>query len=118
MIQVRDFQDAEARPAVEGVTMRMVIGSEQGAPYFNMRVFEVQPGRATPQHSHWWEHEVFVLSGLGVVKTAQGEIPIAHGSTVFVPGNDLHQFRNTGEGLLRFICVVPQDWLEKVEQAG
>jgi quercetin dioxygenase-like cupin family protein len=118
MIEVRDFQEVEAQPAVEGVTMRVVAGPKQGAPYFNMRVFEVQPRHATPQHSHWWEHEVFVLSGQGVVKTAQGEIPLGHGSTVFVPGGDMHQFRNTGDGLLRFICVVPQEWLEKVERPG
>jgi quercetin dioxygenase-like cupin family protein len=114
MIQVRDFQEVEARPAAEGVTMRVAIGPDEGAPYFTMRVFEVQPGCATPLHSHWWEHEVFVLSGQGVANTGRKETPIRHGSAVFVPGGDRHQFRNTGQDLLRFICVVPQDWLEGV----
>ena len=112
MIQIRDFQDVEARPVGEGVTMRLLMGPAQGAPFFNMRVFEVQPGCATPLHSHWWEHEVFVLSGRGVANTGTEETPLEHGSTVFVPGGDRHQFRNTGDGVLRFICVVPQEWLE------
>lgn len=116
MIQVRDFRDVEAQPEVDGVTMRVVIGPEEGAPFFNMRVFEVQPGHASPHHSHWWEHEVFVLSGQGVVKTDHGEVSIGHGSTVFVPGGDMHQFRNTGDDLLRFICLIPQDWLGEVEK--
>jgi quercetin dioxygenase-like cupin family protein len=111
MIHVRDFRNVEAQPAAEGVTMRVVIGPEEGAPFFNMRVFEVQPGCASPHHSHWWEHEVFVLSGKGVVKTDQGELPVGHGSTVLVPGGEMHQFQNTGEDVLRFICVVPQEWL-------
>jgi quercetin dioxygenase-like cupin family protein len=115
MIQVRDFRDVEAQPAVEGVTMRVVIGPDVGAPFFNMRVFEVQPGYGTPHHNHWWEHEVFVLSGQGLVKTDQGDIPIAHGSTVFVPGDEMHQFQNTGDDALRFICLVPQEWLLGVE---
>ena len=115
MIRVRDFQDVEAQPALDGVTMRVVIGPDEGAPHFNMRVFEVQPGYASPHHSHWWEHEVFVLSGQGVVRTGEGEIPISHGGTVFVPGGEMHQFRNTGEGVLRFICLVPQEWLGEVE---
>ena len=51
MIQVRDFRGVEAQPAMEGVTMRVVIGPEEGAPIFNMRVFEVQPGLSTPRHS-------------------------------------------------------------------
>lgn len=114
MIQVRSFEQVQAQPVGEGVTMRVVMGPEQGAPFFSMRVFEVQPGCATPLHSHWWEHEVFVLAGRGVANTGKDETPISHGSTVFVPGGDRHQFRNTGEGALRFICVVPQEWLEGI----
>jgi len=116
MIQVRDFRDVEAQPALEGVTMRVVIGPEEGAPFFTMRVFEVQPNHASPFHGHWWEHEVFVLSGQGVVKTEQGETPISHGRTVFVPGGEMHQFRNTGDDVLRFICLIPQEWLGKVDR--
>ncbi|MFN2289795.1 MAG: cupin domain-containing protein [Anaerolineae bacterium] len=111
MIQVRDFREVEAQAAAEGVTMRVAIGPDEGAPFFNMRIFEVEPGQATPHHGHWWEHEVFVLSGEGVVRTEQGDVPVSHGSTVFVPGGEIHQFRNTGTGILRFICVVPQEWL-------
>jgi len=114
MIRIRDFRDVEAQPAAEGVTMRVAIGPQEGAPVFNMRVFEVQPGCASPYHSHWWEHEVFVLSGQGVVKMAEGEAPVGHGSTVFVPGGEMHQFRNTGTDLLRFLCLVPQEWLQEV----
>lgn len=113
MIQVRDFRTVGATPEIEGVTMRMVIGPEDGAPVFNMRVFEVEPGHVTPHHSHWWEHEVFVLSGQGIVKTDQGDRPIDHGNVVFVPGGDMHQFRNTGDDVLRFICLVPQEWLHE-----
>ena len=113
MIQVRDFRTVEATPEIEGVTMRVVIGPEEGAPVFNMRIFEVEPGHVTPHHSHWWEHEVFVLSGQGIVKTDQGDRPIDHGNVVFVPGGDMHQFRNTGDDVLRFICLVPQEWLHE-----
>ena len=116
MIRVRDFRDVEAQAALEGVTMRVVIGPDEGAPLFNMRVFEVQPGHASPHHQHWWEHEVFVLSGQGIVKTDQGEIPISHGSTVFVPRSEMHQFHNTGDDVLRFICLIPQEWLHGVEK--
>lgn len=116
MIKVRDFRDVEAEPALEGVTMRVVIGPDEGAPFFNMRVFEVQPSHATPYHSHWWEHEVFVLSGQGVVRTEQGETAIGHGRTVFVPGGEMHQFRSTGADALRFICLIPQEWLGEVKR--
>jgi quercetin dioxygenase-like cupin family protein len=114
MIQVQNFREAEAQEVYDGVTMRVVIGPEHGAPYFTMRVFELEPGRTSPHHSHWWEHEVFVLSGQGVVRTEQGDVAISHGSTVFVPGSEMHQFRNTGEDTLRFLCLIPQEWLGEV----
>jgi quercetin dioxygenase-like cupin family protein len=92
--------------------MRVAIGPDEGAPFFNLRVFEVEPGHATPHHSHWWEHEVFVLSGKGIVRTDEGDVALEHGSTVFVPGGEWHQFVNQGDEVLRFICVVPQEWLQ------
>jgi quercetin dioxygenase-like cupin family protein len=118
MGQIKDFHDVEAQPAADGVTMRLVIGPQDGAPVFNMRVFEVQPGCGSPYHSHWWEHEVFVLAGRGVVKGTEGEAPIGHGSVVWVPRGEMHQFRNTGDDVLRFLCLVPQDWLQEIKPAG
>ena len=106
---VKDFQDVEAQPSegVEGVTIRWVIAKQDGAPHFALRVIEVRPGCATPHHQHEWEHEVFVLAGRGAVKGDGGEQPLREGSVVLVPGNELHQFINTGEDVLRFICLIP-----------
>ena len=42
--------------------------------------------------------------------------PCVTASTVFVPGGDMHQFKNTGDGVLRFICLVPQEWLLGVDK--
>lgn len=98
---------AEAAENVAGVTVRWVVGEQDGAPNFAMRVFDVEPGFSTPYHQHEWEHEVFVLAGEGAVRQADGESPIGYGSVVFVPGMEMHQFTNRGDSVLRFICVVP-----------
>ncbi len=108
-MQVRHYTDIQAERVedVPGVTIRWVVGKDDGAPNFAMRVFEVEPGCSSPYHSHKWEHEVFVLAGEGAVVRADGESPISHGSVVFVPPVEMHQFVNRGTSLLRFICVVP-----------
>lgn len=101
-------------PGAPGVTVRWVIAEADGAPHFAMRVFEVQPGMSTEHHTHWWEHEVFVLSGSGRVRSEQGEHPVGEGSVVYIPGGEKHQFVNDGDAVLRFICLVPHPWLEGV----
>ena len=92
---------------IEGVTMRVVISEQDGAPNYVMRVFEVGPGGHTAYHTHNWEHEVYVLEGTGVVKQGDREHPVEKDSIALVVANDEHQFINTGPGLFKFICVVP-----------
>ena len=88
-----------------GVTMREMITASDGAPTFAMRVFDLAVGATTPYHQHAWEHEVFIVSGSGVVKSEQGDRPFAAGDTVFIPGEELHCF--AAETAVRFVCVIP-----------
>jgi len=117
-VKIQHYTDVPAKEfeGVPGVTVRWVISEKDGSPHFAMRVFEVEPDHTTPYHTHWNEHEVFVLSGQGVVRDESGETPLSHGSVVFVPGNEKHQFINTGQDVFRFICFVPNDWLKGVAQ--
>jgi len=108
---------AEPMPDLEGVTVRWVIAKKDGAPHFAMRVFELQPGCGSPHHRHWWEHEVFILDGEAVVSTEEGDFPAGPGTIAYVPGNVLHQFRNTGSQVLRFVCLIPHPELEGWAQA-
>ena len=106
-MKVSNYVDTQPTEEVPGVLKREVITAEDGAPNFCMRVFEVEPGSSTPSHSHWWEHEVFILSGEGMVVGEQGETPIGKDSVIFIAPNEQHCFVNTGRGVLRFICLIP-----------
>jgi quercetin dioxygenase-like cupin family protein len=113
-MQIKHWTDVAEQPAdgVEGVTIRWVIDNTDGAPHFAMRVLDVQPGCSTPYHNHWWEHEVYVLEGEGMVAQESGETPISPGSVILVDGDEKHCFRNSGDGVLRFMCLIPFRWLE------
>ncbi len=106
---IRDYHEvpAEEIAGLPGVTIRWAISTPEGAPNFAMRIFEVQPGCASPLHSHDWEHEIFILDGSGVATDGQIETPVAAGTTLFVPPNERHQLRNTGSEVLRFLCMIP-----------
>lgn len=106
-MNIISYRDREPIEEVKGVSRREVITADDGAPLFTMRVFEVGPGSSTASHSHSWEHEVFILSGKGVVAGEQGATPIGKESVIFVAPSEPHCFVNTGNEPLRFICVIP-----------
>jgi quercetin dioxygenase-like cupin family protein len=88
-------------------TVRWLVSETDGAPTFAMRQFEVAPGGYTPRHFHDYEHEVFVLEGNGVVMEDAVEHPLAAGDVILVKPNEIHQFRNTGERPMKFLCLIP-----------
>jgi quercetin dioxygenase-like cupin family protein len=95
---------------VEGakdVQIRWLISKDDGARNFAMRMFEFEPGGHTPLHTHPHEHEVFVVEGKGVFVCEGREYEFEAEHAIFVPENKEHQFRNTGEGLLRILCMIP-----------
>ena len=98
------MEDLEGLP---GVSIRWAIGKNVGAPNFVARVIDIQRGAATSYHTHAWEHEVFVLAGQGIVRDADGEASIGPGYCVYVEPDEMHQFINKGDSVLRIICIVP-----------
>lgn len=103
-------QVAQAPVTMEGSSgcqVRWLVDESTGAPNFAMRQFEVAPGGYTPRHSHPYEHEVFVLEGEGTVSAGDQEYPLRPGAFVLVTPDEVHQFRNTGDVPLKFLCLVP-----------
>jgi quercetin dioxygenase-like cupin family protein len=105
------YSDSEPRQhsgdEVQGVTGRVVIGKEDGARNFCMRVFTISPGGHTPCHSHDWEHEVIVHAGSGQVLQAGTWVDVSAGSVIFIPANEEHQLRNNGSEGFVFVCLIP-----------
>ena len=93
---------------VRGATKRVLIGPEQGAPNFVMRMFTLAEGGYSPRHTHAWEHEIYILSGSGTAVSAEGGTEVNAGDFIYVPPNELHQLRNAGSEPLEFLCLVPR----------
>jgi len=110
-VLIRTDQDVAAKsvdmPGASNVRMRVMLGRADGAPTFAMRIFEIEPGGHTPLHEHNFEHEVVVLAGQGEALNGDQAHPIAAGHMLLVEPNERHQFRNTGQTLLKIMCLVP-----------
>ena len=106
-MKVQNYRQVEGREGPPGVVMRVMAGPTEGAPTFVMRVFEIQPGSATPHHTHPWEHEIFVFEGQGTLVSGDTRKPLKEGDAIMVLPGEPHSFANTGDDMLRMICVVP-----------
>ena len=107
-------QNTVEMPGATGCKVRQLIGQDDSAPNFAMRQFEVAPGGFTPRHSHAYEHEVFVLAGEGVIFEGNQQHPIKTGDVIYVAPDEVHQFCNTGENSLTFLCLIPNSAIGKV----
>lgn len=116
-MKVQNHREVEAKPVdmegASGCEVRWLVGESDGAPNFAMRQFEVAPGGHTPRHSHPYEHEVYVLEGDGVVYEGDVEHPFTTGDVIFVAPGDVHQFRNTGDVPMKFLCMVPNSYKDQ-----
>jgi len=112
-MKVVHYEDVELEPVyaegAEGAQIRWLIAQKDGAPNFAMRMFEIAPGGHTPYHQHDWEHELYCLSGKGVLVTEQGETAFGKNDVMFVDPNMMHNFKNTGTDTLKFLCMIPHE---------
>jgi quercetin dioxygenase-like cupin family protein len=110
-MKIIHYSEAQAKKypseQAKGATGRVVIGQADGARKFCMRVFEIAKGGITGKHAHEWEHEVFVHSGKGAILREGKWTPLSTGSVIFIPGNEEHQLKNTGNSPFIFVCVIP-----------
>jgi quercetin dioxygenase-like cupin family protein len=91
----------------KGVQIREMITAEDGAPNFSMRVFDVQAGTSTPIHTHAWEHEVYIISGTGRVRTEGKETSVKPGDSVYIAPNEQHSFVADATTPIQMICCIP-----------
>lgn len=91
-----------------GTSIRWLIDDEHdGAPYYALRMIEIEPGGTSPHHTHAFEHENFVVEGKGRVNIAGEWHDLRPGDVVFVPADVKHQYVNAGEVTFRFLCGIP-----------
>jgi quercetin dioxygenase-like cupin family protein len=92
---------------VKGASVRWLIGRDEKAPNFALRYFEIEPGgwSALEQHAH--DHGVMIFRGEGQVRLGEEEFQIGFGDVIYIPPYEVHQFRNTGDEPLGFLCIIP-----------
>ena len=108
VIHYTDVPAQVVGPEAPGATIRWVIDEpHDGAPNYALRMIEVAPGGHTPDHTHPYEHENFVVEGKGRVLMHGEWHDLAPGDVVFVPPGEVHQYANAGDTTFKFLCGIP-----------
>ena len=92
--------------AFKGVVKRVLVGPNDDAFNYVIRYFQLEPGSSSRLEKHAHDHGVVILNGEAKVQLNEEFITLRAMDSVYVAGNDLHQFTNIGEKSLGFICVI------------
>jgi len=92
---------------VIGVSVKVLVGPAEGAPNFRIRYFCVEPRGNTSLDRHPHDHGVLILHGRASVRLGDQWVTVGPRDVIYVPGNEVHQFRALGDESLGFLCVIP-----------
>ena len=104
---VRSLEEAKLSVTGSGNKVHWLVEKSDGASTFEVRKVSIPPeGKSSAGH-HEHEHGVHVLSGHGRVVGEDGEYTLEAGVSVYVKGNEEHQWINDSSSeSLNFICVI------------
>ncbi|MBU1143348.1 MAG: cupin domain-containing protein [Firmicutes bacterium] len=107
---VKDLKNIDfTGPLVNEASMKVLVAENEGWDSHVMRVVELKKSGYSPKHQHPWPHINYFLEGQGELEIDGVVQAVTVGNYAFVPGNTLHQFRNTGDQTFKFICIVPKE---------
>jgi quercetin dioxygenase-like cupin family protein len=92
---------------VKDVKAKVIIGPHDGDPNYYLRYFRVEPGGNTVLDQHAHDHGVYILHGRAEVLLGEETVELEPTDVVYIPGDEVHQFRTIGSEPLGFLCIVP-----------
>lgn len=106
---ITDAQNAKEylvrKQGAKGVSVKYLLHKGVGAKKLQLRLFRIAVGGFTPLEKHEHEHEVYMLRGTASVCGADKETTVTAGNVIFIASNEQHQFKNTGNELVEFLCT-------------
>ena len=99
-----------------GKKVRWLISKEMGAPRFEMRHFTITDESQPSEEAHPWEHQVYILSGEGIIKSGDTEIKVESGDAIYIAPNEPHLVQNLPQQKFTFLCIIPAGCEDRVKE--
>jgi mannose-6-phosphate isomerase-like protein (cupin superfamily) len=107
----------QAQIATRGVTYWKTLISGDKTPSYSltMGLAQIPPSETLSRHRHAQAEIYYILEGTGVVEIDDQKHIVGPGTAIFIPGDAIHCFTNTGISVLRFIYTFPADSFGDIE---
>ena len=102
----------------------MFLGPDKrDVPECNFTQVLIYPGYGTDAHLHDRPELIYVISGRGIAICDDEECPIEADVVFWVPANQMHQVKNTGDDILKLATVfIPgysaKDHITRIKKAA
>jgi mannose-6-phosphate isomerase-like protein (cupin superfamily) len=105
---------AGAAHSVLGAPYRFIVTNVQSGGSFALIEATAPPRSAVPLHVHRREDETFfILEGIMEATCADLTVPLKCGSTIFLPRNIPHSYRNPSDETARYLILITPGGFEK-----
>lgn len=94
-------------PSPSGLPTQHLVSARDGARNLFVAQQWLQPGERVLLHTHPVEEALTFLAGSGEATLGAERLPIAAGTSLYVPAGLPHGFRNTGRDTLHVIFAFP-----------
>ncbi len=99
-----------------GCKKTLVIGDYDNSNEIVLRHLSLEPNQSTPDHSHDFPHIWKIEQGHGMLRNNDGEErEVKANDFVYIPNNEKHSLKNTGEVNLEWLCFGTAE-SEKIKQ--
>ena len=105
-MKIGSYKEIESKEVEGSSKLKIKWLNTDGSDNFAVRHCEIGSGGFSPFHKHPWEHELFVLEGNGLAINDKKSKPISAGDFISIPGNEIHQIKNTSNSSLRILCII------------
>ena len=86
---------------------RLFEGADHGGVALSFFVVDGRPGGGPARHRHPYAEVFLVLEGLATFEVEGRDLHAHGGQIVIAPPDQMHRFRNTGDGPLRMVTLHP-----------
>lgn len=93
-------------PGHEGTFNRRLVGPAEGIENLEVIIGEMEPGGLADPHFHEdMEQIMYILEGKMHIVINEKEAVLSKGDVIWIPKMAMHEVKNIGESLLRFVLM-------------